>query len=162
MGDRDLVRDVILERSGGEVAFWKVAMKPGKPLAFGVVDGVPLFGLPGNPVSSFVTFIQFVRPALLQMQGVPRRQVTLPRVTAETRTTIRGPRHRPEFVRGRVHTRQNALVFEPFAQQGSANLLTVAGVDGLAVIPAESVNEAGSEIVVELLTRPLNGRPSTT
>ncbi|MBI3359019.1 MAG: molybdopterin molybdotransferase MoeA, partial [Nitrospirae bacterium] len=64
VGDCDFVKEVI-QRLGGAINFWKVAMKPGKPLAFGMISGIPIFGLPGNPVSAMVTFDQFVRPALL-------------------------------------------------------------------------------------------------
>ena len=68
VGDYDLVK-ASLDRMGQDMAFWKVAMKPGKPLAFGQIDGTPIFGLPGNPVSSFVSFEQFVRPSLKKMMG---------------------------------------------------------------------------------------------
>ena len=68
VGDYDFVKDV-LKDLGTEMKFWRVAMKPGKPLAFGLMREVPVFGLPGNPVSGMVTFEQFVRPALLKMSG---------------------------------------------------------------------------------------------
>ena len=68
VGDYDFVKDVLKEL-GSEMIFWKVAMKPGKPLAFGIIGGKPAFGLPGNPISSMVAFEQFVRPALLKMSG---------------------------------------------------------------------------------------------
>ena len=69
MGEYDLVKAVLTELGG--IEFWQVAMQPGKPFAFGMIDGTPLFGLPGNPVSVFVAFEQFVRPALLHMMGCP-------------------------------------------------------------------------------------------
>ena len=68
VGDYDFVKDVMGD-IGNAMHFWQVAMRPGKPLAFGSIDGVPLFGLPGNPVSVMVSFEQFVRPYLLKMQG---------------------------------------------------------------------------------------------
>ena len=67
MGDFDFVKAIL--RDTGSVDFWRVAMQPGKPFAFGNVSGTPLFGLPGNPVSTFVSFEQFVRPAILSMMG---------------------------------------------------------------------------------------------
>ncbi|MEA2058230.1 MAG: gephyrin-like molybdotransferase Glp, partial [Actinomycetota bacterium] len=70
MGEYDLIKQVLGEL--GTVDFWQVAMQPGKPFAFGTVEGTPLFGLPGNPVSVFVAFEQFVRPALLRMMGADR------------------------------------------------------------------------------------------
>ena len=68
VGDYDLVK-ASLHTRGNKMAFWKVAMKPGKPLAFGKIGDTPIFGLPGNPVSSFVSFEQFVRPAIKKCLG---------------------------------------------------------------------------------------------
>jgi len=70
MGAYDIVKLALRDR--GTVGFWKIAMQPGKPLGFGAVGGVPFFGLPGNPVSVFVSFEQFMRPALLAMMGADR------------------------------------------------------------------------------------------
>ena len=67
VGDYDLVKKMLEEL--GQMNFWKVAMRPGQPLAFGTISGKPLFGLPGNPVSSMVSFEQFVRPSILKMSG---------------------------------------------------------------------------------------------
>src|SRR4030042_3348931 len=75
VGDYDFVKDVLSDL-GMEMVFWKVAMKPGKPLAFGTIRGKPVYGLPGNPVSSMVSFEQFVRPSLLKMTG--HRQIFRP------------------------------------------------------------------------------------
>src|SRR5690606_34215243 len=79
MGDHDLVR-VVLEEAGWTPCFWRVRQRPGKPLAFGTLDGVPVFGLPGNPVSSFVCFEQYVRPLLAALLG--RAEVRRPLVSA--------------------------------------------------------------------------------
>lgn len=152
VGDRDLVREAIQRRSRGGVDFWRVQMKPGKPLAFGLVDKTPLFGLPGNPVSSFVTFVQFVRPALLRMQGVPASGVALPRITARLDCRMRAPKGRPEFVRGYLSSEADGSVrFIPCGEQGSGNLLSIAAVDGLAILPAGAQLEAGDPVTVELL-----------
>ena len=90
MGDRDFTRQVLEERSGG-MKFWKIAMKPGKPLAFGVAkDGkkqTPLIGLPGNPASSLVCFHQFVKPALARLQGVNWHPAVLEATTTEALTS---------------------------------------------------------------------------
>src|SRR5690606_29487147 len=74
IGDYDMVKDVL--QAEGEIALWQVRMKPGKPMAFGRIGGVPLLGLPGNPVAAAVTFLQFGRPALRKMLG--RTDIELP------------------------------------------------------------------------------------
>ena len=79
VGDYDFVKEA-LKDLGMEMVFWRVAMKPGKPMAFGIIQGKPVFGLPGNPVSSMVSFEQFVRPALLKMMG--HRQIFRPCIEA--------------------------------------------------------------------------------
>ena len=85
VGDYDFVKEA-LNDLGMEMVFWKVAMKPGKPMAFGTIRGKPVFGLPGNPVSSMVSFEQFVRPALLKMMG--HRQIFRPVIEAALRRDI--------------------------------------------------------------------------
>jgi molybdopterin molybdotransferase len=96
MGDHDVVKQVLQQE--GEIAFWSIDLRPGKPLAFGAVRGVPIMGLPGNPVSSMVTFELFARPALLKLAGHSRlRQVEL-WATAEQPITNRSGRE--NFMRG--------------------------------------------------------------
>lgn len=148
LGDYDLVQDVILKRSS-DVSFWKIKMKPGKPLAFGNMNGLPLIGLPGNPVSSFVTFVQFVRPIIRRLQNAS--DVTLSRVTALLSQPLTGPRGRPEYVRGNLSVSARGATFEPLDRQGSGNLRSVAGVNALGLVPAEERLEVGDEIVVERL-----------
>jgi molybdopterin molybdotransferase len=70
VGEHDLVKPA-LRAIGAQIDLWRVALKPGKPFLFGCVARCPIFGLPGNPVSAFVTFLKFVRPALLKMRGAP-------------------------------------------------------------------------------------------
>lgn len=149
MGDADLVRDVILERAT-DMHFWKIIMKPGKPLAFGAIEGLPFIGLPGNPVSSFVTFLQFARPALRKAAGYPDTDLTLPRFIATTSAALRGPRRRPELVRGQLMTASDGLRFTPLPRQGSGNLRSVAAVNALGYVPEATQIEAGDPIEVEL------------
>ena len=99
MGDHDLVCDV-LEALQVERRFWKVDIKPGRPTAFGLKDGKPVFSLPGNPVSSMITFEQFVRPALLKMMG--HQRVIKPFVRAIMQETIKKKPGRVQFLRVRV------------------------------------------------------------
>ena len=99
MGDRDLVCEV-LHDLGVERRFWKVDIKPGRPTAFGLKDGKPVFSLPGNPVSSMITFEQFVRPALLTMMG--HQKVIKPLVKAIMQEAINKKPGRVQFLRVRV------------------------------------------------------------
>ncbi len=135
VGDRDHVR-AALKSAGVELELWKVAMKPGKPFSFGMNGRVPVFGLPGNPVSTFVAFELFVRPALLAMQGAA--------VTARPRAPVhlvRGYRKqagRTHFVRARVVRNGEHLIAHPHAKQGSAILSSLVGCNALVELPADA------------------------
>ncbi len=150
VGDFDFVKDVF-DDVGATLDFWKVAMKPGKPLAFGTISGIPCFGLPGNPVSCMVNFLQFVRPVLRKTLGDPRPH--LPVVTA--RLTHRLPK-RP----GRVHMSRVVLGSDhkggwtatPTMTQSSGVLMSMAQADALTVLPVDAgAQEAGSLIRVQVL-----------
>src|SRR5204863_4381364 len=93
VGERDVVKMAFFRR--GDVSFYRVAMQPGMPQGFGQVEGRPYFGLPGNPVSVFVSFEMFIRPSLLKMMG--RRDLLRPEVDAELADEIRGPANRAVF-----------------------------------------------------------------
>ena len=134
MGDHDHVRGA-LAAAGVTLDFWKVAMKPGKPLAVGKAGSTTVFALPGNPVSSAVAFELFVRPALLAMQGAsvtarPRAPVVMP-------AGYRKAAGRAHFLRARI-TRDGAeLVATPHPKQGSAMISSLVGCDALVEIAAE-------------------------
>jgi molybdopterin molybdotransferase len=130
VGERDPVKAAFGGR--GEVEFMEVAMQPGKPQAFGVVEGRPFFGLPGNPVSVFVSFEVFVRPALLQMMG---RRDRRPEVDATLETDISGPRGKTQFARVRVRRDGDRWLAASTGGRQSNLLSTVARANGLAVIP---------------------------
>ena len=147
MGDYDMVKDVLA--SEGEVLFWQVRMKPGKPLAFGQVRGVPLIGLPGNPVAAMVSFEQFVRPCMLKMQGKTNlHKPTVKAILTETVTTG-GWRSFKRVVVERQNGHRYATIARP---RGSSNLTSMARANGLAVI-SEGVSrvEAGQEVEVQML-----------
>jgi molybdopterin molybdotransferase len=132
-GDRDHVRDALAD-AGVELDFWKVAMKPGKPLAFGASGDTLVFALPGNPVSSMVAFELFARPALLATQGAssvmrPRAPVILERGYAK-------PAGRAHYLRARVHRNGVGLIATPHAHQGSHAMTSMIGVDALVEIGA--------------------------
>lgn len=137
VGEADLVGDVLARL--GEVAFWKVAMKPGKPLLFGHLDDTPFFGLPGNPVSTVVTFLQLVRPALEKMCGLTP---TLPwSIKATLRSAIDKSPGRLDFQRGVMSFDQDGSVtVETTGDQSSAILSSVVQANCLIVLPREQGN----------------------
>ncbi|HKX74081.1 MAG TPA: gephyrin-like molybdotransferase Glp [Acidimicrobiia bacterium] len=151
MGEYDLVKAVLGEL--GEVGFWQVAMQPAKPFAFGRVEGVPFFGLPGNPVSSFVAFEQFLRPALLQMMGSTR--LFRPRVPGRTRSRLETDPAKTVFLRVRTVLEGNERWAEPSGHQASNVLSAVASGDAFAVVAAGiGVIEAGGEVTLEMFRWP--------
>src|SRR5207249_825263 len=99
VGERDLVKGE-LRRLGVELNLWRVSIKPGKPFLFGTASGCAVFGLPGNPVSAFVTFVRFVRPALLKMMGATDLELPVSRVVLAD--AIENAEERPHYFRGRV------------------------------------------------------------
>ncbi len=148
-GDRDLVRDVLLEL-GVEQKFWKVAIRPGKPTAFGVKGKNLVFSLPGNPVSSMITFEMFVRPALLRMQGL--RQALRPLVKVRLREEVRKKPGRVQFLRVEVVNEEGHLWAASAGDQNTGILSTLLRANGIAVLPAEQCEfSAGAEVDTHLL-----------
>jgi molybdopterin molybdotransferase len=147
-GTRDLLPDVIA--SLGTSVAQKVAMKPGMPQIRGRIGGVPVIGLPGNPVSAFVSFEVFVRPAIRMLQG--RKDVARPNVTAIAGEPLTAPPHKRGFTRVQLSRDGDAWVATPTGAQGSHLLTSIAFADGLAVVP-EHVTEipAGDEVLVHIL-----------
>jgi len=149
VGDRDWIK-VVLAELGGSMRLWRVRMKPGAPLAFAVLQDRPVFGLPGNPVSTLVTFEQFVRPALLRMMRRPR--VFRPVTSATLAVDFDKPAGRMHFVRVMLQEREGRCIAFPTGDQSSGVLLSMVRADGLAVVPAEATHlDAGSEVTVQLL-----------
>jgi molybdopterin molybdotransferase len=150
VGDYDVVRSV-MNALKPDMGFWKVKMKPGKPLAFGCVDNTPLFGLPGNPVSTYVCFYQFVWPSIQQFMG-RNRDSKLVQISAILTQPVRSPDWRTDFQRGRINQVGGVTYFEPYDDQGSGNLMSLSGPDGLAIIPiGVSKVEAGETVNVECI-----------
>jgi molybdopterin molybdotransferase len=151
VGDRDWIKQVLAEL-GGEMRLWRVRMKPGAPLAFVVLQGRPVFGLPGNPVSTLVTFEQFVRPALLKMMG--HRALYRPVVTAVLTEEYRKPEGRGHFVRVRLEDVDGQLRATPTGDQSSGILLSMVGAAALAWVPEDETRvPAGGEVLVQLIRR---------
>ncbi|MGA1461851.1 MAG: gephyrin-like molybdotransferase Glp [Steroidobacteraceae bacterium] len=148
VGDADFVVDVL--RTEGQVGFWKVAIKPGKPLAFGRLGQAWFFGLPGNPVSSMVTFYQLVQPALRRLCGVdPLPQPLL--VNARLAAPLRKQPGRLEFQRARLAPGdQGQLTVEALSQQGSNVMRSMVEADCFIVLPLEQGPlEAGEWVQVQ-------------
>ena len=142
VGDRDHVR-AALAAAGITLELYKVAMKPGKPFAFGMRPGprpAPVFGLPGNPVSTVVAFELFLRPALLAMQRAA--VIDRPRVSVQLAGGYRKQAGRAHYLRARVVRDGAQLIATPHAKQGSAMLSSLVGCNALVVIGAE-VTELG-------------------
>jgi molybdopterin molybdotransferase len=129
VGEEDHVKPAV--EAEGAIDLWQIAMKPGKPLAFGRVRDVPFIGLPGNPVSSFVTFLLFARPFILRRQGVA--DTAAARVPMRADFDLPKPDRRREFLRVR---RNDAGGLELFPNQNSAVLASCAWADGLVDNPA--------------------------
>jgi molybdopterin molybdotransferase len=148
VGDFDVVKQVLAAE--GEMTFWRVRMKPGKPLAFGRIKGVPLLGLPGNPVSAMVSFEMFARPAILKMQGTTdwRRPV----VEATLVDGIKRKDDRRHYVRVRVEEQEGQYQAYLTGEQGSGILSSMVEANGLAVIPEDwPTVPAGSRVQVMML-----------
>jgi molybdopterin molybdotransferase len=150
VGEFDVVKDVLTTL--GEMNFWQVRMKPGKPLAFGHIKGIPLIGFPGNPVSSMVSFERFARPAILKMQG--KRKLRKQTIRAVLRENVGGGDRR-EFKRAIVERVEGVYYARLTGDQGSGILTSMVKANGLAVIPEGTRRlSAGQEVVVEMLDWP--------
>lgn len=149
MGDFDFVKQILGET--GSVEFWRVAMQPAKPFAFGAVDGVPLFGLPGNPVSTFVAFEQFVRPALLHMMGATK--LLRPRISGTMGEDVVTSDAKEVFLRVMLAHDDGGFVALKSGAQGSNVLSALANADAFAVVPAgEADVSAGEPVILEMFT----------
>ncbi|MEM7017152.1 MAG: molybdopterin molybdotransferase MoeA [Pseudomonadota bacterium] len=150
VGDADFVKETL--EAVGQVSFWKIAMKPGRPLAFGKVKNTWFFGLPGNPVSSTVTFIQFVKPAMYKLMGIdPLPQPKT--LKARTLKMLKKQPGRMDFQRGILDKDENGeWIVHSTGAQGSHILSSVSKANCFIVLPLESGNvEAGSWVDVELM-----------
>lgn len=132
VGEEDHVKAAV--ESVGKVDLWKIAIKPGKPLAFGNVGSVPFIGLPGNPVSAFATFCLFVRPFILRSQGITAAAPQSFSMKADFDWLK--PDKRREFLRARLHTTESGeVIAQIYPNQGSGVLTSAVWADGLVEIP---------------------------
>lgn len=148
-GDRDLVREVLGEL-GVKQVFWRVDMKPGGPLAFGLFDGKPVFSLPGNPVSTMVTFEEFARPALLKMMG--HKRVLKPLIKAVLQNEVRKKPGKVNFLRVKLTCVDGRYQACSSGDQNTGILKTMLLADALAILPADRASFApGEEVDVHIL-----------
>lgn len=154
VGDYDFVKDV-MEDIGIDVELWQVAQRPGKPMTFGSREGKPVFGLPGNPVSSMVTFEQYVRPAILKMTG--HENIFRRTIRATLTHDIQKKRGLRYFFRSRVRSQGDGFVVEITGEQGSGILSSMVLANGIMVIPEDAdFVKAGSEVMVQILDNSQN------
>ena len=151
MGEYDLIKQELAAL--GTVDFWKVAMQPAKPFAFGSLGGTPLFGLPGNPVSVFVAFEQFLRPALLHMMGADI--LFRPRMSGVATEEIVTDPAKTVFVRASVRREGDSLLVAKSGGQQSNVLTALAFADAFAVVPrGVGTVGAGSPVELEMFRSP--------
>ena len=156
VGDYDFVKDVI--SSLGAIDFWRVAMRPGRPLAFGKLGSKFLFGLPGNPVSAMVSFEQFVRPAILKMAG--HRNIFRGTIRAALRQTIKKNTGLTYFLRGIINEEDGRYTVRTTGEQGSGILKSMVLANCLIILPEEiSVANEGDEVLVQVLDPGFGMRP---
>jgi molybdopterin molybdotransferase len=149
--DRDLVRPA-LEAAGARLDFWKVAMRPGKPLVFGRLGRTLVFGLPGNPASALTTFELFARPMLRALSGQPGTGRVV--VRGQLASAQEKPAELTVYLRVVVRRGPRGMELHPLRTQASGNLTSTAGVDALAILPAGRRRLAGGALVDAILLRP--------
>jgi molybdopterin molybdotransferase len=143
VGARDLVKPA-LTSVGAQIDLWRVSVKPGKPFLFGRAGHCAIFGLPGNPVSAFMTFMLFVRPAVLRMMGAREDELSLPRYEAQLAEEVQNRSDRPHYVRGRVaHGR-----FAPVGRQESHALYGLSRANALLRVPPSEILPKGTAVPI--------------
>jgi molybdopterin molybdotransferase len=145
VGQHDWVKSA-LKAIGAEINLWRVAIKPGKPFLFGRAGNCRVFGLPGNPVSSFVTFLRFVRPAILRIMGAADNELPLRRIPARLGEDVAGDGERPHYIRGRLVAGE----FTPVGRQESHAIFGLSRSNALLRVPAGAEFRAGELVEVEV------------
>ncbi len=135
VGDFDLVKNIMQEQ--GNINFWRINMRPGKPVAFGHISGVPLLGLPGNPVSSAVTFELFGRPVIRKMQGHTR--LLKPQIDVVVEDGVSDNAMRRHYVRARVEWQNGRFIAHTTGNQGSHMMTSLLGANAFVIVPEGGV-----------------------
>jgi molybdopterin molybdotransferase len=143
VGEHDLVQRTLRDL-GAKIDIWRVAIKPGKPFLFGELGNSFVFGLPGNPVSAFVTFLQFVQPAILKMMGAA--VVALQKVTARLAVELTNDSERAHYFRGKFDNG----TFTPVGRQESHALFGLSQTNALFRVESGENHQSGDSVEVEL------------
>ena len=143
VGEHDLVKEALCEL-GAKIEIWRVAVKPGKPFLFGSIGECFVFGLPGNPVSAFVTFLQFVRPAILRMMGATN--LDLSEVPAKLAVDLTNTGDRPHYIRGKLQHGE----FAPIGRQESHALFGLSQANALVRVGVGQLLKAGEIVDVQI------------
>jgi molybdopterin molybdotransferase len=144
VGEEDHVKAAV--EANGQLVFWKLAIRPGRPLAMGVVGRAPFIGLPGNPAAAYVTFVMFVRPVLAHLGGAVLQPVTSFRVRSTFSQKKRAGRR--EYVRVNVSSGSDGVLeARRFPKEGAALLTSLTTTDGIAEIPEESTAVAAGDFI---------------
>ncbi len=151
VGNYDYVKKVLTDL-GAEEVLWRVAMKPGKPLYFCLLQGTPYFGLPGNPVSSLVSFLQFVRPAIRKVSGYPEATWALPQSTARIEHDLVNDDDRRNYLRARLRLNNEGCLTAStrHSAQGSHMMTSMLGANGFVVLEPERAVAAGDLVAVQI------------
>ncbi len=149
VGDYDLVKSILAEM-GTDIKFWKVAMRPGKPLAFGTIRGIPVFGLPGNPVSSMISFETFVRPTILKM--LDQTTGDKKEIDAILEEDIKKRKGFKYFLRAQTKWKDGMYLTRTTGPQGSGILRSMALANSLIILPEEEEKvKKGTKVTVRFL-----------
>ncbi len=158
VGDYDLVKE-IMKGPGNRMQFWQVAMKPGRPLAFGSLGHVPIVGLPGNPVSTMVSFEQFIRPAIRKMLG--HRNLFRRIVWASLDEEIEKKKGFRQFIQARIRRDGEDCTVVAAGEKGSGVLKSMLRANGLIILPEDATSvKAGEMVAVQLLDDSLEWTPA--
>ncbi len=154
MDDFDFIKG-LLQRVGMNLKFWKVAIRPGKPLIFGTFNGIPVFGLPGNCLASMVILEEFVRPAIQKMQG--RKELRRTEVVARLEKDVKGGGGMTHFIRAEVKVTDDGFLAIPAGSRTSPSVMAFCSVNGFIVVPQEvNFMNAGELARVQIVSDPAN------
>jgi molybdopterin molybdotransferase len=145
VGEHDFVQSVLRDL-GGKIDIWRVAIKPGKPFLFGRLGTALVFGLPGNPVSAFVTFLRFVRPALLKMMGASEASLDLQKIPAKLIVDLRNDGDRVHYIRGKFENGE----FSPVGRQESHAVFGLSQSNAMLPVPVGAEFRKDSVVEVEV------------
>ena len=153
VGEYDYIKKV-LDDLGAETVLWRVSMKPGKPLFFCILQGTPYFGLPGNPVSGLMSFLQFVRPAIRKASGYAEDDLLLPTATAVMGNSEYNEGDRRTYLRARLIAENGQLRADTaYRAQGSHIITSMTGANGIVILEPGHRVEIGDEVTVQIIGR---------